>query len=100
MGNRVRFLAFSEMSSSTIDEDEPPEVVMLFFPYQHAGMTGVDCWKKNKKTVSNDNVLAWFRPMGEQPKFNQKAMSSGAKNFSLTIDFDSLKKRIIGLNIE
>jgi len=79
-----------------LSEDEPPEVVYVFSDINMPGMTGLELLKKVKDKFPNINV-SMISAYGDTENY-QKAMSSGAKEFfTKPIDFDSLKREIVGL---
>lgn len=79
-----------------LSEDEPPEVVYVFSDINMPGMTGLELLKKVKDRFPTINV-SMISAYGDTENY-QKAMSSGAKEFfTKPIDFDSLKKEIVGL---
>jgi YesN/AraC family two-component response regulator len=79
-----------------LSEDEPPEVVYVFSDINMPGMTGLELLKKIKDRFPMINV-SMISAYGDTENY-QKAMSSGAKEFfTKPIDFDSLKREIIGL---
>jgi YesN/AraC family two-component response regulator len=79
-----------------LSEDEPPEVVYVFSDINMPGMTGLELLKKVKDKFPSINV-SMISAYGDTENY-QKAMSSGAKEFfTKPIDFDSLKREIVGL---
>jgi two-component system response regulator (stage 0 sporulation protein F) len=79
-----------------LSEDEPPEVVYVFSDINMPGMTGLELLKKVKDRFPTINV-SMISAYGDTENY-QKAMSSGAKEFfTKPIDFDSLKREIVGL---
>ncbi len=79
-----------------LSEDEPPEVVYVFSDINMPGMTGLELLKKIKDKFPTINV-SMISAYGDTENY-QKAMSSGAKEFfTKPIDFDSLKREILGL---
>jgi two-component system, response regulator, stage 0 sporulation protein F len=79
-----------------LSEDEPPEVVYVFSDINMPGMTGLELLKKVKDKFPTINV-SMISAYGDTENY-QKAMSSGAKEFfTKPIDFDSLKREIVGL---
>lgn len=79
-----------------LSEDEPPEVVYVFSDINMPGMTGLELLKIVKDKFPNINV-SMISAYGDTENY-QKAMSSGAKEFfTKPIDFDSLKREIVGL---
>jgi YesN/AraC family two-component response regulator len=89
--------AFSgEEALQILNEDEPPEVVYVFSDINMPGMTGLELLKKVKDKFPTINV-SMISAYGDTENY-QKAMSSGAKEFfTKPIDFDSLKREIMGL---
>jgi two-component system response regulator (stage 0 sporulation protein F) len=79
-----------------LSEDKPPEVVYVFSDINMPGMTGLELLKKVKDKFPTINV-SMISAYGDTENY-QKAMSSGAKEFfTKPIDFDSLKREIVGL---
>jgi YesN/AraC family two-component response regulator len=79
-----------------LSDDDPPEVVYVFSDINMPGMTGLELLKKVKDKFPKINV-SMISAYGDSENY-QKAMSSGAKEFfTKPIDFDSLKKEIVGL---
>lgn len=79
-----------------LSEDKPPEVVYVFSDINMPGMTGLELLKKVKNKFPAINV-SMISAYGDTENY-QKAMSSGAKEFfTKPIDFDSLKREIVGL---
>lgn len=89
--------AFSgEEALRILSEDKPPEVVYVFSDINMPGMTGLELLKKVKNKFPAINV-SMISAYGDTENY-QKAMSSGAKEFfTKPIDFDSLKREIVGL---
>ena len=79
-----------------LSEDKPPEVVYVFSDINMPGMTGLELLKKVKDKFPTINV-SMISAYGDTENY-QKAMSSGAKEFfTKPIDFESLKREIVGL---
>ncbi len=79
-----------------LSEDKPPEVVYVFSDINMPGMTGLELLKKVKNKFPAINV-SMISAYGDTENY-QKAMSSGAKEFfTKPIDFESLKREIVGL---
>ena len=89
--------AFSgEEALRILSEDKPPEVVYVFSDINMPGMTGLELLKKVKDKFPTINV-SMISAYGDTENY-QKAMSSGAKEFfTKPIDFESLKREIVGL---